>query len=205
MKNILNRGFSKMLPNDFVTKVTFIIAQLTGNPAFLTTDPTLAALQTALDALTQAMSIANPTAREAAVAAARDTLEQLLDDLADNLEKTAKGDPAKLATTGFDLAKSPAATGEAPPIPQNLRLKLTGTSGEAQVLFDKSDRARAYEVQTAPDPNAGPWTTYDTFSSVRNVILKGFPRAKDLWVRVRALGPNNTKSGWSDPATILIN
>jgi hypothetical protein len=36
-------------------------------------------------------------------------------------------------------------------------------------------------------------------------VLEGFERAKDIWVRVRAIGPNNTKSGWSDPATILVS
>lgn len=194
------------MPDDeFVTKVAFIIAQLTGNPSFVTTDPTLAALQTALDALKQAMLLPNPQARDAAVTAARATLEQILENLADNLEKTANNDPVKLATTGFDLRKDPGQTGEAPIIPANLRLKLTGTSGELQVLFDASGRAKSYQVQTTLDPNAGPWTDYDTFSSSRGIIVKGLPRAKDVWVRVRAIGPNNTKSGWSDPATILVS
>jgi hypothetical protein len=62
MKNILNRGFSQLVVDQLVTKVTFIIAQLTGNPNFATTDPTLAQLQSALDAVTQALTIANPTA-----------------------------------------------------------------------------------------------------------------------------------------------
>jgi hypothetical protein len=205
MKNILNRGFSKMLENDLVTKVTFIIAQLTGNPSFATTDPTLAQLQAALDALTQAMALADPQARDAAVAAARAALQQMLEDLADNLEKTANNDPVKLATTGYDIRKETASTAEPPPVPQNVRLKLTGNSGEAQLLFEASDRAKGYQVQTAADPNNNSWTDYDTFSSSRGILLKGFPRAKDIWVRVRAIGPNNTKSAWSDPATILIN
>ena len=42
-------------------------------------------------------------------------------------------------------------------MPQNLRLKLTGVSGECQVLFSASDRATGYQVQTSADPNAGPW------------------------------------------------
>lgn len=204
MKNILNRGFSQLSDSDLVTKTTFIKTQLTGNANFATTDPTLAQLQTALDALTQAQTIANPDARDAAVRAARASLEQTLADLADNLEKTADHDPVKLATTGFDLRKETASTGEAPQPPQNARLKLTGNTGEAQLLCDASERARGYQVQTTDDPNNGSWKDYDTFSSSRNMILKGFARAKDLWVRVRAIGPNNTKSAWSDPATILV-
>jgi hypothetical protein len=34
MKNILNRGFSQLGVDQFVTKVTFIIAQMTGNPGY---------------------------------------------------------------------------------------------------------------------------------------------------------------------------
>lgn len=156
-------------------------------------------------ALTQAMALANPQARDAAIAAARPKLEQKLDDLADNLEDTADRDPVKLATTGYDMHKDVVQTGDAPPPPQGVRLKVTGNSGEAQLLFEASARAKGYQVQTSADPNAGPWVDYDTYTSSRGIVLKGFPRAKDLWVRVRALGPNNTKSAWSDPATILIN
>ncbi|MEY2557975.1 MAG: hypothetical protein QOE34_1400 [Verrucomicrobiota bacterium] len=205
MKNILNRGFSQLVVGTLVTKVTFIIAQLTTNPNFPTTDPTLAEVQAALDAVTQALTIANPTAQEQALIAARANLEKMLDDLADNLEKTANDDPVKLGTTGYDLRKVTALTSDPPTVPQNVRLKLTGVSGQFQVLFGPSDRAKGYHVQTSTDPNSGTWTDFDTFSSSRGIVLSGFPRAKDIWVRVRAIGPNNTKSGWSDPATILVN
>ena len=204
MKNILNRGFAQLGDSAFITKMQFIIAQLTGNPHFATTNPTLAAVDAQLDVVIQAMTLPNPEASTAAVTAARSKLEQMLDDLADNLESTASQDPVKLATTGYDLRKESSQTGEGPAMPQSLRLKPTGTSGEVQALFAASDRARAYELQTATDPKAGPWTTYDTFSSVRNIVIKGLPRATDIWVRVRALGPNNTKSGWSDPATTQV-
>ncbi len=39
MKNILNRGFSEMTLADFIVLVKFIIAQLTGNAFFPSTDP----------------------------------------------------------------------------------------------------------------------------------------------------------------------
>src|SRR5438552_6071688 len=108
MKNILNRGFSQLSDDVLVTKVAFIISQLTGNPSFPTTNPTLVALQAALDSLEQALALANPQARDAAVVAARSIIEQMLDDLADNLENTSGNDPVKLATTGYDLRKETA-------------------------------------------------------------------------------------------------
>jgi hypothetical protein len=205
MKNTLNRGFSEYSNDALVTKVGLIIGQLTGNAYFAVTDPTMAQLATARDGLTGAMAQPDTPARRTAVASHRDIVGQMLEDLADNLEKTAANDVAKLATTGFDLKKDRVVSTEAPAVPLNLRLKTTGTSGEVQVLFDPSDRARSYQVQYTFDPNVGPWTDYDTFSSSRGIVVKGQPRAKDIWVRVRALGPNNTRSGWSDPATMLVN
>ena len=203
--NILNSGFSRFNDDDFAVKASFIISQLTGNADFPTTNPSLASLQAARDELTQARNIPPGQARDTASAAARAKQEGLLQDVAANLELGPNVTEEMLATTGFDLRKSISHTGEGPATPANLRLKATGASGEVQFLFDASTRARAYQVQTAFDPNAGPWIDYDPFSSTRNVIARALPRAKDVWGRVRALGPNNTKSGWSDPATILVS
>ena len=204
MKNILNRGFSELSLNSFVALVAMILSKLEDNPYFPTTTPTLASVGTQFAALKQTMLIVDPEARTEAIKAARATLEQTLDDLGDNLELTANMDPVKLATTGFGQRKETSQTGQPPTVPENPRLRRTGTTGEAQLLCQPSDRARGYEVQTAPSPE-GPWTTYETFSSTRNMVLHGFERAKDLWVRTRAIGPNNTKSAWSNPVSILID
>jgi hypothetical protein len=204
MKNILNRGFSQLGNSELVTKIQLIISQLTGNPILTLPNTAFTAVQSGLATLEGALALTNPQARKAGINAARPPLEQALDDLADDLETAANNDPAALATTGFDLRKATSSTSEAPSQPQNVRLRRTGNSGEAQVICDASERARGYQIQTTDDPNSGIWKDYDTFSSSRNMIIKGFPRAKDLWVRVRAIGPNNTKSVWSDPATILM-
>jgi hypothetical protein len=205
MKNTLNRGFTRYPLDTFISRVQTIVDMLTGNADFPTTDPPIASVATKLTDLTKANSNPNPAAREAGIELIRPQIEQMLDDLADNLEKTSHGDGPMLATTGFETRKATEQTDEAPEVPQNVRLRTTGTTGEVQVLFEPSARARAYEIQIALDPNVNAWTLYDVFSSSRNVILTGQPRAKDIWVRVRALGPHNTRSGWSDPATTLVS
>lgn len=121
------------------------------------------------------------------------------------MKTLANFDRVKLATTGFDLRKTPVVSNLPPNVPGNLRLKFGQASGSVRVLFDPPGRAKSYPVQITPDPNAGRWIDVDIFSSSRNIVLTGLTRAKDIWVRVRAIGPNNTKSGWSDPATILVN
>jgi hypothetical protein len=202
---MLNRGFAKLPVRLFISKVKWIISRLTANPSFPTTKPTLAQVQSELDVLMKALILPSPHERVIAVAAARFTLQQTLDDLADDLELTALMDPVKLATTGFDLRRTAQQTREAPGIPHKVRLRYTGVSGEIKILLAAVLRAKGYEVQTTTDPTNGPWVSYGSFSSVRGIVLEGFPRAQDVWVRIRALGPRNTKSGWSDPAPILVN
>jgi hypothetical protein len=200
VQSILNRGFSEMPLDQFIQKVMNIITALTSDAHFPVTNPTVATIETALDALSAAMTIQG-RGRDPAVVATRDALEQKLAQLAGNLETLANYDSVKLATSGFDLRKAPVS----PDTPRNLRLKPGGVSGSVRVLFGPSERATSYQAQISLDPNADPWTDVDTFSSSRNVVLTGLTRAKDIWVRVRAIGPNNTKSGWSDPVTILVN
>ena len=67
-------------------------------------------------------------------------------------------------------------------------------TGEVRVLFNASKRAKSYQVQSSLDPNFSVITDYDPFSGSRNIILRGLPRAKDIWVRVRAIGPHHTNA-----------
>jgi hypothetical protein len=201
---LLNSGFTELTPEDFYDKGTFIHTQLTGNTYYPTTTPTLAAIQTLLTPLDTALKMPKGLARDGAIATARPPLEEALQDLAENLEQATPGNLQKLSTTGFDLRKTPVQSSEPPATPGNLRLRNLPTSGEVQFLFDASDRAKSYQIQTTDDPNSGVWKDYDPFSSTRAVVAKGLPRAKDVWGRVRAIGPNNTKSAWSDPATVLV-
>jgi hypothetical protein len=205
MKNILNRGFSEIPLDSFVSQVLTIIDRLTGNANFPTTDPTLTTVEAKLGELQAGMVLTDPQSRDEAIEARRAELEQMLDDLADNLEKTALMDPVKLATTGYPMHKDTEQTTAPPATPQNVRARRTDQSGQVQLLCDASARARGYEVQVATEAEAGPFTTYDTFSSTRRMFLSDFAHGKDIWIRVRAIGPNNTKSGWSTVVRILVD
>jgi hypothetical protein len=120
---LLNSGFSTRSDELFFDKGTFIVAQLTGNTFYPTTNPTLASIQTQLDALQAALKMPPGQARDGAIATARPPLEESLQDLSENLEQSTPGDLQKLSTTGFDLRKTPAQTSEPPPTPANLRLR----------------------------------------------------------------------------------
>jgi hypothetical protein len=204
MLKTLNSGFSQLSDDGFYTKASQIIAALDGNVYFLVTDPTHAALLLLLEALHQAMQQAPGGVTTAEIRVARENMENALERLAMNLELVPDVTDVMLATTGFDLAKDTQHTSQAPAVVTNLLLKPTGNTGEVQFIFGASEGARGYEVEWTEDPNAGPWQGRESFSSTRKVILNNLPRKHDVWGRVRAMGANNTKSPWSDPATMLV-
>ena len=201
--NKLNTGFSKLSENDFDNKAQAIVAALTGNANFLTTTPPLATITTSISAYQAALALPAGQPRDAQVAATRTTLSTQLEQLARGLELTPSVTDAMLATSGFDMRKDPAFTGEPVAAPGNMRLKQTGVSGVVQVMCDAVTRAQAYELQYTLDPNAGPWTDGGTFASTRGIGMTGLTRGKDYWARIRAVGPNGP-GAWSDPATILV-
>jgi len=204
MANKLNRGFSQLRDTELDNKAQTIITALTGNATFPTPSPTLATVTTALTDFQNALAMPERTAaRDAQVAATRVGLETLLQTLAASLELTPNVTDAQLATTGFDLRKPTSHTSEPVTAPGNVRLKSTGTSGEVQVLCDSVPRAKSYQLQYTQDTNAGPWSDGGTFGNTRGLMLQGLTRAKDYWVRVRAIGPDGP-GAWSDPATILV-
>lgn len=202
-QNKLNRGFSQLREDELDNKAQFIITALTGNAKFPTPTPTLANVQTKLDAYRTAMA-RDDSGRTAAVDTSRAELETILGQLAGNLELTSGVTDADLATTGFDMRK-PRTTTDAPiDAPQNVRLRSTGNTGEVQLLCDPADRAKSYEVQHTLDPVNGPWTDAGTFGSTRGIVISGLTRSKDYWMRIRGIGSNGP-GAWSDPATILVS
>jgi hypothetical protein len=200
--NKLNRGFSQLRDDELGVKAQAVIAALTGNAAFPSPAPKLETVQSALTAYEAALAMPDGVARTAQVAATRGPLENLLRQLASNLELTADVTDAQLATTGFDLPRDKSRTSEPVMAPGNVRLKSTGTSGEVQVLCDSVNRAKSYHVQYTLDPNTGQWTDGGIFGNTRGMKLAGLQRGKDYWARVRAVGPDGP-GGWSDPATIM--
>jgi hypothetical protein len=202
--NKLNSGFTKLADDEFDNKARSIVVALTDNANFPTTTPTLAAIGNELTAYQEALAMQPGQPRDAQVTATRATLANSLDKLARGLELVPNVTEAMLATSGFDLRKSPVFSGETVAAPGNVRLKQTGVSGVIQVLSDAVPRASAYELQYTENPNTGPWLDGGTFASTRGIGVSGLTRGKDYWVRLRAIGTNGP-GPWSDPATILVN
>lgn len=132
----------------------------------------------------------------------RKDLIKFLIELSVYLELRANGDMMKLAATGFNLKKKPIRSGAATGIPENLRAAITGISGQLLARCKAVPGARTYHAQYALSPD-GPWIDIDPVSSSQKILFKGLPRGKDVYIRVRAFGPNGY-SGWSDIAVVMV-
>ena len=87
------------------------------------------------------------------------------------------------------------------PAPGNLRLSLTGISGELQVRFDRVTNAYNYSIQTSTNPN-GPWEDQD-LSTASRVTLGGFTPGQVYWVRACANGSAGA-SAWAGPISAMV-
>jgi hypothetical protein len=86
------------------------------------------------------------------------------------------------------------------PAPENLRLSLTGITGELHLKFDRVVNAANYTVQSAQNPD-GPWEEQGLSTSTR-VTIKGLTPGKVYWVRACANGSAGP-SGFGGPASAM--
>ena len=184
-------------------------AAMVGNPNFPTPSPTpavfdpiLAAYRARLAAI--AAKEAELASLEGGLPALRDALENQLNLRASSAEVVAGGDPEKLLTTGFELQADGTPTTVLPP-PQNLKARIGQNAGEVALSCEPVKRAKSYiwecrEHVAGQAP--GPWVACK-FSSGASTVATGLVSGREYAFRVRALGPNDVESPWSDEAVTM--
>jgi hypothetical protein len=178
-----------------------IHAFLSPSRARSTPSPTLKVIGTAVDALETAVHDALDGGRIAIATrnAARAELLSLLRQLASYVTGNCNADLVALFSSGFAAVKTPSPVGVLP-APENLRLNLTGISGELFLRFDRVQNAANYSVQVATSPD-GPWQEQALSTSTR-VTFRGLTPGKAYWARAAANGSAG-RSGWGGPATAM--
>lgn len=204
--NELSVGFSQDSDATILAKAMKIHTALTTAPGlgfFPAPVPTMVIFKTAIDALQNALAGDTTAANAALRKQKRDALVLLMQKLAAGLELTADGNLVALAATGYDFKAKPIRSSGPLPAPQDLRVKTTGTAGEALCKCKAVPLADSYECAYTLDPVNGPWTALPAVSSSQNMLFTGLTRGKDYFFRVRAIGANGL-SGWSDVATMMV-
>lgn len=204
--NELSVGFSALSDRPFCDLSKSVHNALTHEPGlsyFPLTSPTVSDLLTGIIANDDALNGDGTPTNVALRRSTREALVLMMQRLAADLELKANGDLVKLAATGFSFKKTPVKSQGPLAAPQNLRVKTTGTAGEAMAKVAAVALASGYEAQFTLDPMSGEWTPINLVTDSQKILFTGLSRGKDYYFRVRAIGANGP-SGWSDVATMMV-
>lgn len=195
-------GFARKTDTDLIAFVRNVIGLLTGNASYPNPTPALEALTTSVNAFETAVHEALNGGKLVIAArnAARVELLALLRQLSAYVQASCNADLLTLLGSGFDAVRAPSPAGVLP-APGNLRLSLTGISGELQVRFDRVTNAYNYSIQTSTNPD-GPWEDQD-LSTASRVTLGGFTPGQVYWVRACANGSAGA-SAWAGPSSAMV-
>jgi hypothetical protein len=197
-------NLQNLTPDAKVALANTIITAMTGNANFATPNPTLASVTTLkTSAATKIAGYNTLLASEAAALSDRDTavdaLSGALTQLAAYVENITGGDRVKIESAGMSVRATPAPVGA---MPQVLTLVATASDfeGALDVSWDAVRGAGSYEIHTSADPVTGTSWAFKDVSNKSTITLNSFTSGAKVWVRVRAIGADNNKGPWSDPA-----
>lgn len=194
-------GFARKIDTDLIVFVRNIVTLMTGSAKYPTPSPTLATITTSVDAFEVAVQEALEGGKLAVAArnAARVELLSLVRQLAAYVQGHCDADLVNIFESGFNAVRAPAPIGQLP-APANVRLVMTGLSGQLSLRFDRVDNAANYSIQSATSAD-GPWEDKGLSPNTR-VMFDGLTPGKMYWGRVRANGTAGP-SDWSSPATAM--
>lgn len=184
-------GFDKLADSDLLAKANNIHTGINGNASFPTPTPTLAQLQTGIDAFSTALAVAqtgSPLERAVKNQKKQDLIA-LLHTLGNYVQFTANGDVVVAQSSNFDTNKP---LSPAPPVtpPANLQLADGENSGDMVLSFDRVLGAKSYIYQCTPDPLTENSQWESKTGTVKKAIFSNLEAAKRYWFRVMAVGIN---------------
>ncbi|MBL7787748.1 MAG: hypothetical protein JNM36_17705 [Chitinophagales bacterium] len=138
----------------------------------------------------------------------KSVLQNMLKSAGTYVESVAnqKRNPSLVEKVGFAIRQQGTTTNDLD-VPLHLRLlEIPNTSGALQIVFDPVSNARNYGlIWYYGEVSPAEWSDVPMkiIASSRNNKLK-LERGKTVWVRVKAYGPNDTESDWSDVASRIV-
>ena len=185
-----------------VTAINRTIDMMTGNAAFPTPLPTLAAVATAQAAYVQAVNTLD-RGQPAQIRCndARAAVVLLVRDLALYVQQTSQGNLGVLVSSGFTAQKGRGQRVGVLAAPQNLRLSQGKLSGQLQARCQVVPAARAYQWRYATVAAPTVWTVSDPTTSSR-LVVDGLVAGTAYLVQARAIGAQGA-GNWSGSATSM--
>lgn len=182
---------------------------MAGNANFPTPTPTAAVYEPALAAyLAKSAQITATEIELTTFRSQRDELrkelEVLLTARGSYVQQTSGGDEAQILSSGFGVQATGSATTSMPK-PINPAASMGDFEGEIDVHCNAVPKAKSYiyEMREHPDTAApGPWSQAK-IATRSSASINGLVPGKRYAFRIRALGPNELESPWSDEVSCM--
>lgn len=166
-----------------------VIEQMENNEDFPTPPSALEELKKVLPEFHQAL--ANAQSRDRLMVSIKDDLKEvvlgLLQELADYVTETCKGDRTKMLSSGFDVNSVNGNSNKLPPAIEKLEVEL-GPSGEAITRVRHITNAIAFVHQFTTEPPNFHTRWFGEGSSQNTYTFRGLDSGKRHWFRVVAIG-----------------
>jgi len=179
-----------------------IVTKMTGNASFVTPNPALTVVTTAVTNLSTATAdvvVARKTleAKYSALTTAETVLDGALTQLANYVENVSNGDEAKILSAGMDVRSSSSAS-TIPDKVASVNATIGDSAGEIDLSWDKVLGAASYVVETAlSDLNPLEWK-HMVVSTRSKAEVASLKTGASYHIRVAAVGSAG-QGPWSDP------
>ena len=203
MRSNIKLGLFRLLPTALLTLLNHVISKLTGNALFPNTPLSVAEMTTLHGELESAIDkamgggVEERKVRDSKVLEVRSAMRVT----ADYVRAQCDGDAAKLASSGFELAKQPEPITEVG-IPKNVVASATDVKEQVLLRWGHTEGGRMFRVERADsDPTLGAttWTTVGQTSRQR-FLVNGLQSYEACYFRIIAVGKD--KEGL--PSDIVI-
>jgi hypothetical protein len=187
----IRNGLEKKSDEALISKARNVISGMTDNSSFTTPAPTLAVVQAAVDAFTNALDVAQSggTYEKAFKNQKRQEVIDLMHSLANYVLFIANGDKLVAQSSNFTIAKDPSPAPDVTPA-LNLELRDGFNSGEMYLKFDRVPGSRSYVYQITQHPltDASVWKSIT--GTVKRATFSDLEVGKRYVARVMAIGIN---------------
>ena len=203
MKKKVLRSYKKMPQGKLNSFANAVSTRMSENELFVALKTEVDELKVANAAFSTALTNASDGGRPLTIIKDRcmEVVLDKLDDLANSVDKLAKGNEVIILASGFEVTKTPEPIEELT-TPKNFEVLNAPRTGEIKASWKPQAGATNYGIQYRLKDETE-WKN-GTYTSKSQVILKNFEMGDYVFVRIYAIGRAELKSDYTEPVMVLV-
>lgn len=203
MKNIILLSFKRMTQKDANSFASSITQRMTDDTQFADLKPMVEVVKVLNEAFTVAFANAvhGGTDRTRVKNDCFDALITKLDELAQEVERKAKGDENIALSAGFDIRK-PAKPIQDLSTPAGLSVENAPRTGAIKLRWESNPAVVNYAIEHQVKGEET-WKN-GTYSTSSDAVLSGFSSGSYAMVRICGLGRKGLKTEWTEPVGVWV-